>query len=601
MKSFEKFIKEEVDLTGNKGIPGDFMSKSEEEARRSLGVTPDDERQMQRIWPEFQRNAGQSEQLLRTGQDGRQLNREQLEQRIKSLEELAEIVVREEFGDILETGIKPIELEIKLVPMGGVTGEVSDITDVPQQSEQPKPEEEEEEEEEEEGQDEEDQDEEQDQEPEDQEDAEVGTNLVSAVEKKKLLNMITQAAGKATKDIIRASDTVETELSRIFGERQGKQILSYWVAMSDIADKMDWVIPINRKSQMMKGMPQGMAGACQVKWESHTGNYYNMSLLLEKEATKIVIKAVGIDFPMLIHEAVKGIYLFLQSGAIKKDKETAKIIKKATSSFTDEAQDFRYGPPALQMLVNFVNKFSESSEYKRLDTRVYTILAYDKQGVKEELEKAKESVKVAKEKAAKTRNIDDEYAVDDAEFLVDFLEKRLKVVRTDDQFLEITNSIFSCFDLQGGRFVLNEGKFNNSHAKDEISKIIKYIVDDIEEAKKEAEEYRKAMEDYNREQKEREEEEAWRSKSQEIEDEEESDIDRLVRQSLNKQEEEPKEKKPYDQMTMSEIQMEIDNAVAEENYELAGELTKKYLKGEAKKVWENELSRIYENHTRRNR
>jgi hypothetical protein len=595
MKSFEKFIKEEVDLTGNKGIPGDFMSKSEEEARRSLGVTPDDERQMQRIWPEFQRNAGQSEQLLRTGQDGRQLNREQLEQRIKSLEELAEIVVREEFGDILETGIKPIELEIKLVPMGGVTGEVSDITDVPQQSEQPKPEEEEE------GQDEEDQDEEQDQEPEDQKDAEVGTNLVSAIEKKKLLNMITQAAGKATKDIIRASDTVETELSRIFGERQGKQILSYWVAMSDIADKMDWVIPINRKSQMMKGMPQGMAGACQVKWESHTGNYYNMSLLLEKEATKIVIKAVGIDFPMLIHEAVKGIYLFLQSGAIKKDKETAKIIKKATSSFTDEAQDFRYGPPALQMLVNFVNKFSESSEYKRLDTRVYTILAYDKQGVKEELEKAKESVKVAKEKAAKTGNIDDEYAVDDAEFLVDFLEKRLKVVRTDDQFLEITNSIFSCFDLQGGGFVLNEDKFNNSHAKDEISKIIKYIVDDIEEAKKEAEEYRKAMEDYNREQKEREEEEAWRSKSQEIEDEEESDIDRLVRQSLNKQEEEPKEKKPYDQMTMAEIQMEIDNAVAEENYELAGELTKKYLKGEAKKVWENELSRIYENHTRRNR
>ena len=591
MKSFEKFIKEEVDLTGNKGIPGDFMSKSEEEARRSLGVTPDDERQMQRIWPEFQRNAGQSEQLLRTGQDGRQLNREQLEQRIKSLEELAEIVVREEFGDILETGIKPIELEIKLVPMGGVTGEVSDITDVPQQSEQPKPEEEEEE----------GQDEEQDQEPEDQEDAEVGTNLFSAVEKKKLLNMITQAAGKATKDIIRASDTVETELSRIFGERQGKQILSYWVAMSDIADKMDWVIPINRKSQMMKGMPQGMAGACQVKWESHTGNYYNMSLLLEKEATKIVIKAVGIDFPMLIHEAVKGIYLFLQSGAIKKDKETAKIIKKATSSFTDEAQDFRYGPPALQMLVNFVNKFSESSEYKRLDTRVYTILAYDKQGVKEELEKAKESVKVAKEKAAKTGNIDDEYAVDDAEFLVDFLEKRLKVVRTDDQFLEITNSIFSCFDLQDGRFVLNEDKFNNSHAKDEVSKIIKYIVDDIEEAKKEAEEYRKAMEDYNREQKEREEEEAWRSKSQEIEDEEESDIDRLVRQSLNKQEEEPKEKKPYDQMTMGEIQMEIDNAVAEENYELAGELTKKYLKGEAKKVWENELSRINESHSKRNR
>ena len=46
---------------------------------------------------------------------------------------------------------------------------------------------------------------------------------------------------------------------------------------------------------------------------------------------------------------------------------------------------------------------------------------------------------------------------------------------------------------------------------------------------------------------------------------------------------------------MTEIQQAIDDAVAEENYELAGELTNKYLKGEAKKVWENELNRINEN------
>ncbi len=599
MKSFEKFIKEEVDLRGNKGVPVDFMSKSEEEARRSLGVRLDDERgEMPRIYPEFQRNQMESERLLRNNQDGRPLSREDFEKRVEKLEKLAEKVVREEFDDVLKSGVKPVELQIKLVPIGGVTGEIPDIRDVPQQSEQP----EEEQPEEEQDQEEQNQEEQEEQDQEQDSEEEIpGTNLVSAIDKKKLLNMITQAAGKSTKDIIRVSETVEEELSEIFGERQGKQVLDCWVRMSDLADKMDWVIPISRKSQMMKGMPQGMAGACQVKWESHTGNYYNMSLLLEKEATKIVIKATGVDFPMLIHESIKGVYLFLQSSAIKKDKETAKIIKKATSSFTDEAQDFRYGPPALDMLVKFVNKFPESTEYRRLDTKVFAMLAKDKEGSKEELEKAKLNAKEAKEKANKTGNIDDEYAAEDAEFMVDYLEKRLKFVRTDDQFLEIMNSLFSTFDLVGSNFQLNEEKFNNSQAKDEISKIIKYIVDDIEEAKKEAEEYRKAMEDYNREQKEREEEEAWKSKSQEREDEEESDIDRLVRQSLNKQEEEPKEKKPYDQMTMSEIQMEIDNAVAEENYELAGELTNKYLKGEAKKVWENELSRIYENHTRRNR
>lgn len=564
MKTFGEFLKEEVDLRGNKGITSDFMSKSEEEARQSLGVALDDERQMGRIWPEFEQNSMQSNQLLRTGQDGRELNPEQLEERIKRLEVLAETVVREEFGDILDTAIKPIELNIKLVRQGSVANQISDIRNVPQRAEQPT----EQQQEEQDKKDEEKRTEEEKVQHAEEGEEVPGTNLSLAIDKKKLLNMITQAAGKSTKDIIRISETVEQELTQIFGERQGKQILDKWVRMSDLADKMDWVIPIDRKSQMMKNMPQGMAGACQVIWESHSGSEYSMSLLLEKEATKIVIKSVGIDFPMLIHETIKGIYLFLQSGAVKKDKETAKIIKKATSSFMDEAQDFRYGPPALEMLVKFINKFPESSEYKRLDTRVFTILAYDKERAKDE---AKESSPEFKQ----------------------YLEKRADICRTDDQFSEIMKSLFSTFDLQGPQFVLNEDKFNDSHAKDEISKIIKYIVDDIED-------YKREIEEWEREQKERQEEESWKSQSQEIEPEEESDIDKLVRQSLSGEQPEPTQQKPYDQMTMVEIQQAIDDAVAEENYELAGELTNKYLKGEAKKVWENELLRINENlHIRR--
>jgi len=562
MKSFDKFINEEVDLEGNKGVPSDFMAKSEEQARRALGVSPDDERgQMPRIWPEFDQNMRQSNQILMTSQDGRQLNPEQMSARIRSLEVLAETVVREEFDEILQTSIKPIELQIKLVPQGQVSSEISDIRQVPQQSQQPTPEQQEE-------QDERDEENRRQQEEQTQEEGEQtpGTNLVAAIEKKKILNMITQAAGKATKDIIRFSETVETELQNIFGNR-GKQILDCWVRMSDLADKMDWVIPINRKSEMMKNMPQGMAGACQVIWESQSGNYYEMSMLLEKEATKIVIKAAGIDFPMLIHETIKGIYLFLQSGAVKKDKETAKIIKKATSSFKDEAQDFRYGPPALEMLLTFVNMFPESNQYKRLETRVFTILAYDKERAYSEAEKSSPEFK-------------------------EYLKKRADVCRTDEQFLEIMNSIFSSFDLQGGRFVINQERFSSSHAKSEIQKIIKYIVDDIED-------YKREIEEWERQQKEIEDEQRW--KQTQTESEEESDVDRLVRQSLqNKDEEQPVQKKSYDEMTISEIQQEIENAVEEENYELAAELKNKYLKGESKKVWDMELKRIFEKlHIRR--
>ncbi len=575
MKTFGQFLKEEVDLRGSKGVPSDFMSKSEEEARRTLGVRPDDERgEMPRIWPEFQQNMMQSNQLLMTDQNGQELNREQFEQRIKSLEILAETVVREEFGDILDTAIKPIELDIKLVQQGSVSNQISDIRNVPQRAEQPSEEQQEEQDkrdEEKRKEEEENRTEEEKAEHAEQGEEVPGTNLSLAIDKKKLLNMITQAAGKATKDIIRVSETVEKELAQIFGERQGKQILDCWVRMSDLADKMDWVIPINRKSEMMKNMPQGMAGACQVIWESHSGNFYQMSMILEKEATKIIIKAVGIDFPMLIHETIKGIYLFLQSGAVKKDKETAKIIKKATSSFSDEAQDFRYGPPALEMLVKFVNKFSESNEYKRLDTRVFTILAYDKERAMIEAKESKGEWK-------------------------QFLQKRADVVRTDDQFLEIMKSLFSTFDLQGSEFVLNEERFNDSFAKSEIQKIITYIVDDIEE-------YKREIEEWEREQRERQEEESWKAKyKEETESEEESDIDRLVRQSLSNEEPEPVQQKSYDEMTIAEIQQVINDAVADENYELAAELTNKYLKGESKKVWENELKRINENlHTRRKR
>ena len=416
MKNFEKFIKEEVDLRGNKGVPTDFMRKSDEEAARNLGIRPDDESQMRNLWPSFEGAMRQSQQILSTGPNGQRLSQPELQERITKLEELAEKVVRDQFGELLDSSIKPIELDIKLVPMGSVNREIGDINQVPQQTKQPTEEEQEEQDKRDEDQDEDQDDQECDtcapgEEGQEEQEEVPGTDLVDAVEKKKILNMITQAAGKSTKDIIRASDIVDEGLQQIFGDGY-RTILNLWVQMSDIADKMDWVIPIDRKASMMKNQPGGMAGAVQVKWESFSGNLYNMNLLLEKEATKIVIKSAGVDFPMLIHETIKGIFLFLQSGAIKKDKKTAEIVKRATSSFMDEAQDFRYGPPALQMLLNFVNKFSESGDYKRLETRVFTMLAVDKERAMSESKNAPEEHK-------------------------QFLQKKADVARTDKQFLDI--------------------------------------------------------------------------------------------------------------------------------------------------------------------
>lgn len=572
MKNFEKFIKEEVDLRGNKGVPTDFMRKSDEEAARNLGIRPDDESQMRNLWPSFEGAMRQSQQILSTGPNGQRLSQQEVQERITKLEKLAEKVIRDQFGEILDSSIKPIELDIKLVPMGSVNREIGDINQVPQQAKQPTEEDQEEQDERDEDQDE-DQDQGDSSEEGQEEQEEVpGTDLVDAVEKKKILNMITQAAGKSTKDIIRASDIVDNGLQQIFGDGY-RTILNLWVQMSDIADKMDWVIPIDRKASMMKNQPGGMAGAVQVKWESLSGNFYNMNLLLEKEATKIVIKSAGVDFPMLIHETIKGIFLFLQSGAIKKDKKTAEIVKKATSSFMDEAQDFRYGPPALQMLLNFVNKFSESGDYKRLETRVFTMLAVDKERAQEEAKKAPEEYK-------------------------EYLKKKADVARTDKQFLDIMNSLFSTFDNveRGGKieFVINEERFNKSLAKTEIKKIVDYIVKDIED-------YKREIEEWEQEEREREEEAKYRQQQQEEDEtmepgkeEEESDIDKLVKQSLYGGEEETEGEVDYSELTPRELQELIDAALDEGDYKRV-QMLAQYMK-EGKEIYLKELERINEGH-----
>jgi len=579
MKSFDKFLKEDADIERSSGVPSDFTRKSREQATRALGITPDDEMgQMPRIFPDFDSNMRQSNQLLRTDERGEDLTDSQLQDRITKLEQLAKKVVMQEFGSILKLSTKPIELDIKLVPPGGVISEIPDLRTVQQRPEMPQAQQRDE-------RGDEDRDEErgvQQVQP-DESGAISGQELVSAIDKKKILNMITQAAGKSTKDIIRYSELVETELQKIFG-RTSNQILQCWVRMSDLADKMDWVIPINRKSQMMKNMPGGMAGACQVVWENYSGNFYQISLLLEKEAQKIVIKSVGIDFPMLIHETVKGVYLFLQSGAIKKDKESAKIIKRATSSFTDEAQDFRHGPPALEMLLKFVNNFPESDRYSRLETRVFAILAYDNERAKLEAKDAEQKARQLRQKADSSKNEEDKFIAEDAEFASEYLHKKADITRTDKQFIEIMKSLFSCFDLQGTDFVLDNTKFRDSVARTEIEAIISYIVEDLEEREKEMKELEQYQKDL---------EEMEKNKQAERQ-EEESHLDRIIKQSLYGSGQDVEEEKPYDQMTVIEIQKEIEKAVEEENYELAQELKNKYLKGEAKKVWTHELKRIFE-------
>jgi len=80
-----------------------------------------------------------------------------------------------------------------------------------------------------------------------------------------------------------------------------------------------------------------------------------------------VIKARGIDFPMLLHETVKGIYELIASvsqpglDASEEEIKKAQTVKLNVSSFMDEAEDFRTGPEIASDFRDFINENPDSS------------------------------------------------------------------------------------------------------------------------------------------------------------------------------------------------------------------------------------------------
>lgn len=422
MKNFSDFLKEEIDLRGNKGIPTNLMSGAERQARTNLGINIDDPRQMGQYGPQIMQLIGQSQQIMSQG-----LDRQQLEERFVKLETLAKNIVLAEYGELLEASEKPVNLIIKLLrPRRQVTEEIPDMDDVPAQPE------------------------------ESTQEITRDENLRNAVDKKKILNVLNQGEAKATKNIIQYSDLVEPGLREIFGN-QWKRILDIWLETTEVANKMDWIMPIDIKSDMMKNVPQGMAGACQVTWEKEEReveeeeeeeiqpqepqeeeDYEEEEVDFkgdEDDYDSITIKAVGIDFPMLLHEAIKGIWALLKSGAIKEDEEMAKLIAQNTSSFLDESQDFRYGVAMQAMFRDFIVACKDSNKYSNMNARIYGKLALDKDR--------------------------------DGDF-------------TDAEFLELSLSLFSAFDLVSERtleFKLNNDKFNSSDAKKKIEALIAGIIE----------------------------------------------------------------------------------------------------------------------------
>jgi hypothetical protein len=354
MKDFKKFL-EEVTIKGNPGVPGegekqpgdkDYIKDTEARAKARLGLSGR-ENPMQ--------FGGRLMQLLQQSQQATRGNEEELEN-------LAKEIIIQNYGEILDN----IELDIKLVRTG------EEIAQFMKDCEE-------------------EQDDDNEESPSFRQVKDPAT--INKIHKAKLGNNIIQGEAKNTKNII-AMQEVKDGLVDIFGP-QADQILNMWKEMSNLADKMDWIIPIEVKADMMERAPQGMAGAVSVDWkpkqkeeeekEEESDDDFAKRILddlakgdepdeedkeefgEEVQGATPRIRARGIDFPMLIHETVKGIYQLIASiqfpaeDASKEEIEMAQTVKLNISSFEDEAEDFRTGPEIAADFRDFINQNPEAT------------------------------------------------------------------------------------------------------------------------------------------------------------------------------------------------------------------------------------------------
>lgn len=350
MKSFQKFL-EEVTIKGNPAIPGegdkkpedkDYLKDVESRAKSRLGISG-------------QENPGRfGGRLMQLLQQSQQVTRGREEE----LEELAKQVILQNYGEILDG----VELDIKLVRSGGQIQQFMSDCESEQQEQQEGP----------------------------QMRQIKDPATINKIHKAKLGNNIIQGEAKNTKHII-ATEEVRDGLAEIFGP-DADRILDMWKEMSNLADKMDWIIPIEVKSQMMEQAPEGLAGAVSIDWKpkkekeeepkekkSAADDFINSILgdlaqgeepneedvedfQEEVESAQPRIRARGIDFPMLIHETVKGIYELIASiqfpsaDATEAEIHQAETVKLNVSSFLDEAEDFRTGPEIAADFRDFINE-----------------------------------------------------------------------------------------------------------------------------------------------------------------------------------------------------------------------------------------------------
>jgi hypothetical protein len=339
LKKYTKFLKE-ASIEDNPSIPPEYRGKIEREEKARLGVISGDRGQDMGLMANYRRS-----QEMTMGKE-------------EELSEAAKDVIVSIYGDLLKR--YHVSLEIELVNPNKV--------DQFMQEKKEKSEE--------------------DSSPEMETFREItDEDVKNEIHKRKISNLITQGKAKDIKKLLDNNILID-KIEEIYGEEKSKEILRIWRSMCESADKLDWLTDTKIRAKMMEENPEGFAGASYVDWkpkeEDETEEEYKewtgeeseddmFDMEMEEVEKTPVVKAVGVDFPMLLHEAVKGIFQLLGLEGLPEEESVARTVLMNTG-LTDEPEDWKYGPRIAKDLYSFLNENERIDEIPNLREEFFRTL-----------------------------------------------------------------------------------------------------------------------------------------------------------------------------------------------------------------------------------
>jgi len=372
LKKYTKFLKE-ASIEDNPAVPGGYRSGIERGEQQRMGVRQGDRGQEMQVGMQLMRDLGESQRLTQGKEE--------------ELSKLATDLITSIYQDLLKR--YDIELDIKLVK----PREVKSFMDEAEESE-----------------------------PDMESFREItDEDVKDEIHKRKIANLLIQGKAKGIKELLDSS-IVQDGVREIFADR-GEEIITIWKRMSDNADKLDWLADPQQRAAMMEIDPNGFAGASYVAWkpkeEEESEEEYKewtgdeseddmFDMEMDELKTTPVIKAVGVDFPMLLHETVKGIYELLSAPGLPEEESVAQTVLMNTG-LSDEPEDWKYGPRIAKDLTAFLNENERIDEIPNLREEFFrTLLDRETMETKSFLELVKGILTKTPEARAKVDSIIDD-------------------------------------------------------------------------------------------------------------------------------------------------------------------------------------------------